>query len=292
MRSSWLAVLLLLMGASAHAGVVSYGSSDFCGINTSGITKGPLEFLGTTVATNQSAPAFFTQTDNYQYRATSSGAGGSFDLGYLPCQKLSSFQLNNTPETEPQGEVLTDEAYPDDQLFPSWLQHLFLEADSLIEENSDRYRCGSLADQPCGAIGIRGSLEVEEVLDLQTASPAYYSFQPASSPTGLDSLAIPFVVLEPGSGDSLSMYLGSKLFFQQPLAALEPGRLYFAAVPIDGVINNPAITLWINSFGPAGTRVVVPTAVTAVPLPPAGWLALTAVCSLVLRKHRRRFSGR
>ncbi len=255
-----------------------------------GITKGPLEFVSTGVATNQSAPAFFSQTDNYRYRATSTGAGGSFDLGYFPCQKLSSFQINNATEAEPRGEVLPEEEYPDDQLFPAWLQHLFIEVDGLIKQNSDRYECGQPGQPRCfyGG-GIRGSLEIREVLDLQTASPAYYTFQPTGSPAVLGSLAIPFIVVEPGSGDSLSMYLGSQLFFQQPLAGFEPGRLYFAPVPIAGVTSNPAITLWINSFGPAGTRVVIPTAVTAVPLPSTAWLCLTAVAGLAVRKvlHRR-----
>jgi hypothetical protein len=96
----------LLNGVSAHGGVVSDGSSDFCGINSPGITKGPLEFISTAVARNQSVPAFFSQTDNYRYRATSSGSGGSFDLGYLSCQKVSSFQINNAVEEDPVGEVM------------------------------------------------------------------------------------------------------------------------------------------------------------------------------------------
>lgn len=282
-------VLLVLMAATSHAGVVSYGASDFCNMNTPGITKGPLEFVGTGVETNQAVPAYFNQTDNYRYQATSTGPGGTFDLGYFPCQKLSSFQVNNAVEDEPLGEAMTEESLPEPSLIPLWLQEMFLGIDGLLGTGADRYGCGRQGqpDCPIGGGGIRGSLEIGEVLDLQTASPAYYTFQPAAGMAGLTSLAIPFTVIEPGSGDWLSMYLGSQLFFQQPLAEFEAGRLYFAPVPVAGVINNPAITLWINSFGPAGTRVVFPTAVSAVPLPPAALLFVTALGCMARRMRRR-----
>jgi hypothetical protein len=291
-RHTWLFLLLLLAGTPAHGGVVSYGSNDFCENDIPLITKGPLEFVNTAVAPDQSVPAFFIQTDNYRYRATSTGVGGTFDLGYVTCQKLSSFQINNATEEQPLGEVLPEDAYPDDQILPDWLLKLSIGISGLIRENSEQYHPCDQQTDLCGFLGIRGSLEVQEVLELETASPAWYTFQPAGSLGGLDSLAIPFVVLEPGTGDSLSMYLGSQLFFQQPLAQFDPGRLYFAVVPVAGVDNNPAITLWINSFGPAGTRVAIPTAVTPVPLPSTAWLCLTGLVSLAVGARRtRRASG-
>jgi hypothetical protein len=45
------------------------------------------------------------------------------------------------------------------------------------------------------------------------------------------------MLVEPGSGDSLSMYLGSQLFFQQPLAGFESGRMYFALVPLPSALS-------------------------------------------------------
>lgn len=82
---------------------------------------------------------------------------------------------------------------------------------------------------------------------------SWRTFQPNGSPAGLASLAIPFMLVEPGSGDSLSMYLGSQLSFQQSLPGFEPGRIYFAPVP----------------------------------LPSALWLCITAGAALVVRIKRR-----